>query len=203
MTTGKKGGRKAAAKESHTRPGNVSSGPVTTPAGSTLPKGAQTGTSTATGQAMAEHKKEIPKGKEGGNKAKIVGAPTTGDLGIKSPAFKPQGLQAEPAQFAVNGSIEAGMLPSNSGPVPAAALHNTAEAAEKALADHKDTVEKQIKHSYEKLSHAKISRMSRAELQSVGHDRGYDIPQNGARVTRAAFVRMQDEDELAVEGENE
>ena len=170
-------------------------GSVKTAAGSVLPRGAVMSPLTATGQALHEETKEIPQGEDRGSKLEI-----DGDIKPDSEGGgEPQGLQAEPARFAVNGSVPPNTVPSPSGPVPIAAVAATPEDAQKRLEEHQKVIESQFKNSVEKLSEAKIGRMSRSELQAVAFDRGYDIPQAGSRVTRTAFKRAQDQDQYAVE----
>lgn len=191
---------KKSAKETK-QPQSTADGPVELKDGTVLPRGAAMGTETATGQALVNEVREVPKGADRGSKNPIDGDIVADDKLGDNP--KPQGLQAEPAVWTKNGTVEPGTLPSPSGPMPVAASTTTKEDADKKLEDHRALVASQFKDSNTKLTDEQIGRMSRAEVQAVAHDRGYEMPDAGTRVSRSAFKRAQAKDEFAVEPKKE
>ena len=202
----KSGAKKGAAgkgSQSEAGEGPTERGPLhaahTTKGGAVIPKGAATGSGTATGAELINDGKKIPTGADAGSKTPIAGGPPKPDDEAKG--GKPQGLQAEPAIFTVNGSLEPHTLPSASGPQSASAGGGSQEEVQKKLDDHRELVESQIKRSHRKLDEVTVARMSRSELSAVAHDRGYDVGQAGSRVTRAKFLSEQDNDDRATDEE--
>lgn len=206
MTAKKTGGARKSAKKgtkakkgaTPKEPKSTASGPVDLKDGTVLPKGAAMGTETATGQALVNEVKEIPQGADRGSTREIDGGAPESDL---NGGAEPRGKQTEPAIWTKNGSIPPGTVPSPSGPMPVAAVVATQEEADKKLEEHKSLIESQFKNTSVRLSEETIGRMSRPELAAVAHDRGYDMPEAGARVSRTAFKRAQDDDEYAVDPE--
>ncbi len=124
---------------------------------------------------------------------------------ISTKGVKPVGMQAEPAIFVANGSIPPNSVASNSGLVPVSAVTGSIEDAEALLetraADRKAEA-KARSSSRTKLGEDQVNKMSGAELRAVAHDRGYTITDTaGSRGTRAAFRRLQDEDDYLEEAE--
>jgi hypothetical protein len=161
-----------------------------------IPKGAEVSPTSATGQAIrTEMGQEVhPEGESRG--AEEVSETQSEIVSDWDGPQKPVGLQAEPAQYAVNGSLEAGTVGSPSGPQPVAAVARSADEAQALL-------EKQVEQTATStrsgdgigLSEEQISTMSRASLQAVGSDRGYELPINGGTNTvRAAFRNAQGRD---------
>lgn len=164
------------------------------PRESGVPPTRATGAETATGmQIRAKSGQDIPKGKEAGSQVPIEGGDPTPDH--EGPQ-KPRGLQAEPALFVSNGSVPHQAIASPSGlQGPGAVLGSPEEAkrmVDARVEEHKAFVERSV--STKRLDEATISRLGRAELAAIGLQRGYDIPEAGARATRAAFARGQDTD---------
>lgn len=196
MAQAKRGAKKASTKDG--APVVASGGALRethkTKDGAVIPKGAQTGSSTATGQAIAEEERKPIKGKERGSTQKIEGAPKTGDLGIKGASVKPQGMQKEPAVYVTNGTVEPLTIGTPSGPQPVASVAATPEAAKKLIDERREQQKHELRTTGKRLTDAQVARMTRHELHAVAHDRGYDIGEAGSRVTRASFLRAQDED---------
>lgn len=160
---------------------------------------AQTG-NTATGQELRRRagQEEIPSGEDRGSTST-----DTSDIKpdfLHQGEFTPTGQQAEPAAFAPNGSLQANMVPSNSGLVPISAVTGSPEEAQKRLESHKKQVDAFHRHRFaqrNKLTDSQIAQMGSAELRAVAHDRGYEFSDlMGARGTRSAFKKAQDEDEF-------
>ena len=162
------------------------------------------GTNTATG-AEAEYRS----GAQEDRLAEVEGgAEVDATDGVKPDYLKsqkPTGLQAEPARFTTNGSLEPNMLPSNSGPVPASASHFTPEAAEDAVVAQEEALENDLRARFEQrqeIDEETISRMSAAELRAVATDRGYDDVSNvmGRKQSRSAFLAAQKADKTIKRG---
>lgn len=111
---------------------------------------------------------------------------------------EPKGLQAEPARFVSNGSLEPNMVASPSGPIPASSVTATREDAEQRVEDHlaeHDRFVQQRSSQAKRLSQATIDRVGGAELRAIARQRGYDIVEGGNRTTRRAFAAAQNDDE--------
>jgi hypothetical protein len=156
-----------------------------------------TGGNTATGVAMrelsGEREENAPKGEERGSTREIAGEPRP-----DTDPGEPQGAQAEPANYATNGSLPIGMVPSNVGLVPGAALgldrDETRRRAEESLAS---LAPKSAEEGYRALTRAEIERATAPELRAIAHDRGYEMPNTpGGRSNRRAFIEAQRNDKL-------
>jgi hypothetical protein len=161
-----------------------------------VPETAQGGV-TASGQALRQlaGEEEVPKA--GTHEPKATAEMKAVKPDAAGPT-KPTGLQAKPAEFTTNGSLEAGTLPTNYGLVPASALVSTPEEAEKRLEEAAEARKAAMKTSFtafDRVPEETVNRMRAAELRAVADQRGYDIPYTGTRVTRAAFLRAQEADE--------
>jgi hypothetical protein len=112
---------------------------------------------------------------------------------------EPVGAMAEDARFLGNGTVPVGVLPSNSGFVPASAVVAGQEDAERLLESHQKSVENQQRTLYadrKELTDDEIGRMGGAELRAVAHDRGYQISDAlGTRGVRTAFRNAQSKDD--------
>jgi hypothetical protein len=176
---------------------------VETPAGELIPRGAVTASNTATGQALGEHERERPE-EEGNPDAEDHGA-SEAVAAYEDTGTEPQGKQAEPARFAVNGTVEHGMVPSNYGPIPAAAAGRDRDHAMELADQNLKTVRNEITSGRRRLSSSQIARSSKQELRAIAISLGYeDVPQDrGSRVTREAFERAQAADESLGDAEEE
>lgn len=111
---------------------------------------------------------------------------------------EPVGLQAEPAQFAKNGTVNPNLVPSNAGPVPGATVGLTGEALrdrQQQLIDRQKELVEARQKGPEALTDEQIESMNAAELRAVAQDRGYNVPALGNTGARRAFRRAQEEDE--------
>lgn len=155
---------------------------------------AQTGLATATGVERARLEgadEDIPQGKDRGSTVEIEGDPQPDFAAGKS--SKPQGSQAKPANFAVNGSLPVNHVPSPSGPVPAGATRETNVDSAELYASHED--EHRLSAG-EPIPEEVIDRLSATELRAIAADRGYNIPHGGTRTTRAR-LRAEEEKRFA------
>lgn len=155
------------------------------------------GENTATGQEFLQRKGKLEHHTEGsgGSDLEVEGDPQPDADG----ATAPTGLQAEPAEWVGNGSLPPNMLPSPSGPVPAAALHGTKEAADKAVEAAYKTADNEFDERFAHRTEVDadtVARMSNAELRAVATDRGYKDVHNvmGRKSSRTAFLKAQAED---------
>jgi hypothetical protein len=99
---------------------------------------------------------------------------------------KSRGAQLEPALIAKDGgSIPHAMVSSPTGPVPAAAFGNGAEALAKFGASLKRDQEN------DDLSEEKLLTMNKHEIRSVAHDRGYKIGEGSSRALTRRFLEAQ------------
>jgi hypothetical protein len=155
------------------------------------------GGNTATGQEA-----KVRSGEEG---ERLEGQESRGgpepDEKIQPDFLKPAkniGLQNEPADFVVNGSVPPRHVASNSGLVPVGAFAASPEDAETRLAEHEQNVQDSMRarsSSRRPIDDVLIDKMSGAELRAVATDRGYDLSSTlGTRGTRAVFRRLQSED---------
>lgn len=158
-----------------------------------VPPTRATGAETATGTAIAAAEHDIPKGADRGSKVKPVGGEVKPDADGPQ---KPRGLQAEPAKFVSNGSLEPNTIASNSGPIPAVAVARDADHAAELVkqADESRTAALKGPRTEKKLSDATVQRLGSAELRAIAEKRGYQIGEAGTRVTRAAFIEAQAKD---------
>lgn len=192
MATAKKGAR---GKASQRREAGLSTVPPT------RARGAETATGAALRQ-QAEGDESIPKGKERGSQTPIDNPPKPD---AEAAGQKPVGLQAQPARFTSNGSLEEGMVPSASGPVPMGAVTTSAEDAKRRLAEvdkaHKDFLAS--RHPRRRIPEGELRRLGRPEVRAIGTQRGYDIPDAGTRATTAAFLAAQEKDKTLIDAEDE
>jgi hypothetical protein len=157
------------------------------------------GTNTATG-VEEEARSGAQDERLEGTKKDHTGLPGTEDI---KPDFlegqAPQGLQAEPARFVTNGSLEPNMVASNSGPVPASAANFTPEAGEAAVEAQIKAEDDALRARFEQrqeIDEETISRMSAAEIRAVASDRGYTELDGimGRKQSRSAFLTAQKAD---------
>lgn len=161
------------------------------------------GEGTATGQEYLQRQGKLDHHTEGsgGSDLEVEGNPQPDADGPQ----KPTGLQAEPAEWTTNGTIPPNSLPSPSGPVPAAALHSTKEAADKAVEDAYDAADQEFDERFAQRTEIDadtIGRMSGAEIRAVATDRGYkDVTGlTGRKGSRSAFLKAQSEDTSVKKG---
>lgn len=161
-----------------------------------VPPTLATGAETATGRALDEAERDdVPQGAERGSQVEIEGGDPEPDA-LEGAA--PQGAQTEPARFTSNGSLPINMVPSPSGSVPVGAVATSVEdgrkRVEEAQKSHDQTYMRETRN--QRLSEATVGRIGRAELQAIGHTRGYEMDINaGTRKTRNDFLKFQDEDD--------
>lgn len=160
---------------------------------------AAVGDNTATGQAKKQRSGEQEEAKEEDTREIPESVSAIKPDYLASEANEPVGLQAEEASFLPNGSVEHGMVASNSGFVPAASIAKDAEhfdkLVEKQKADLKEGL-RSVRSGRTALTDEQIDKMSGAELRAVAHDRGYDISDTmGTRGSRAAFSKAQGDDD--------
>lgn len=152
---------------------------------------------TATGKERARlHQnadENIPQGADQGSKVPIAG----GD-GIRPDAEGPQaaqGGQAQPAIVTPNGTLPLGMVGSPSGPVPVGALGLPPHEANRRMREAVGASGRPAVHEgFQRVPRSTIENASAASLRSAAEDRGYDLgPEAGARVTRARFIKAQND----------
>lgn len=160
-----------------------------------VPPTRATGAESATGAQIAHEtgQQSPPKGAEAGSQVEIEGGDPTPDL--KGPQT-PRGLQAETAMFVSNGSISATDIPSPTGLQPVSNVATSVEHARELVKTKKDEHAAFVNRSVKakRLDEDEVARMGRAELNAIGVQRGYDMPEAGTRATRAAFLAGQDAD---------
>lgn len=165
---------------------------------------AATGTGTATGQALrdASNAPEIPEGDDRGSKVPIEGGAHIKPDAVK-PGQKPHSLQAEPAIFVSNGSIDPDTVATPGGPVPAGATGQTQEQVEQHREDVREMLSKSATHEgFKRIPRATIDKATGAELRAAAADRGWDLgDEAGNRVTRARFIAKQNEELGSEEGD--
>lgn len=156
------------------------------------------GGATATGQARENDSgKEDERLKDTDKRPEPEGAPEGGDFAEVKYA-KPQGLQAEPANFSVTGTIPADVVSSPGGFVP---LSSVSEGDREARLE--STLGKQpIGDQLNELTREDLEGMDGPSVRAVGVQRGYRMPDmGGSRTMRASFLREQEKDERFLEGE--
>jgi hypothetical protein len=154
------------------------------------------GTATATGQAR-EHDsgKEDERLKGADKHPQPEGAPEGGDF-AKVNYAQPQGLQAEPANFSVTGTIPAEVVSSPGGFVPLSSVSEGDRYARLESTYGKQPIGDQL----ERLTEEDLEGMDGPSVRAVGHQRGYKMPeQAGSRTMRATFLREQENDERFAE----
>lgn len=157
--------------------------------------GVPSGQGSASGKERArlydDTDKDIPSGDDGGSKVPIAG----GDS-ITAHEQVPVGGQAQPAIMTSNGSVPIGMVGSPGGPVPVGLVTSDHKEAVKLLQDQIDSSHAgkgSVHEGFTRISRAQIEQASSASLRAAAHDRGWDIGEGGARVTRARFITKQNE----------
>lgn len=170
--------------------------------------GATGGTGTATGQEKArlaaedEGKAARPEGEDRGSKVPIAGGDEIVADASGNDVQKPIGAQAEPASFTSNGSLPLGNVATPGGLVPVSAVEASPEAATKRLEEAAATPQgkPRIAGEFDRVPRSVIENASAADLRAAASDRGWDLgSEAGARVTRARFLKMQNE-KLGEEG---
>ena len=161
---------------------------------SEVPPTLATGAETATGTAIAQGAKQIPKGAKRGSTVEIVGGEPQPDADGPQ---KPRGDQAEPARFTSNGQIPEGTVASTAGPIPVSVIARDQDHADELLdqkaEEHQAFLERRV--SGKRLDEHTNSRLTGPELRAIGQQRGYDINDTaGTRATRAAFSAAQSKD---------
>lgn len=151
------------------------------------------GRGTAIGTIREERDREdTPEGEDRGSTLPIAG---TFDKGDAIEGLEPQGAQTQPAILATNGTVPVNMVGSPSGPIPVSAVVGDPAQGAKLVQERLDQDEKEVlKTGYAKLSRAKVESMNANELRAVASDRGYDVGQNGSRLTRQRFLEAQKND---------
>lgn len=161
---------------------------------------APTGSGTATGQAIADRSGEeaerISSIENRGSPQEVAGGDSIKADFAGGETSEPIGLQAEPAQFAVNGTLNPAMVASPTGLVPVGAVATSPEDAVRRVEENLRAQEDaaRTKSSLEPIDERLIDRLSAPELRAIAFDRGYDVGQSGGRVTRERFKHLQAED---------
>jgi hypothetical protein len=86
---------------------------------------------------------------------------------------------------------EAAKVASPTGPVPASAVAATVEDAQELLKEQRQQTRDALRHprATDELDEETVKRLSRADLATVAHQRGYEFP--GRRITPDAFMEAQ------------
>jgi hypothetical protein len=142
-------------------------------------RGIPAGGSTASGLAASPETYEKPK-----DTARTDGETPSRDK--NSPAQEPG-----TATFLNSGQLEHGTVPSNTGPIPAAATGSDDATLHNA---HAESVKAQQKQLYTPLTREQVTRMGNAEVRAHAGDRGYNIGEAGTRVLRERFLDAQEKD---------
>lgn len=159
--------------------------------------GAPAGLGTATGKERARlfdnADDDIPSGEDAGSKVPIAG----GDS-IRPDAEGPsEGAagQLQPAIMTPSGSIPLGMIGTPSGPQPIGALNLTPQEAIKRLKEQAKTLQGRppIHEGFARVPRSQIEGASAAGLRAAAADRSWDVGEGGARITRARFIKKQNE----------
>jgi hypothetical protein len=160
-----------------------------------VPPTRQTGSETATGQALEAGSEDqtVPTGEDRGSKTVPEGGWPKPD--VEAPA--PQGAQLEPARFTSNGQLPHNQVPTPTGSVPVGATGLSADDARAKMEElhqaHDDYVAR--KGTRQRLSHATIQRLHSPELRAIAEARGYNLGEGGGeRSIRQAFIEEQDAD---------
>lgn len=160
-----------------------------------VPPTRQTGLGSATGAAIQQDEREIPSGSDRGSKIEIVGGPPKPD--VDGP--KNVGAQTEPARFTSNGQLPHNSIPTSSGPVSVGATGLSIEDAQKRVDEVNAAHDRFVaqRGTRQRLAPDTVRRLHAIEIQAIAEQRGYVLPgDGGARMTRAAFLKAQDEDKL-------
>jgi hypothetical protein len=197
----------AASSSSPTEPGEeLSLGEAAQEASEAALKGAPGGLGTATGVAQRQlaGEEEIPTGEDRGSKAPSISHEGEIQPDGAGEGQKPLGLQAEPAVFVNNGSIDPTLVPSNRGLVPPGAIGLGADKHQEVLERRFESLREQYRTRplSRRLTDGEIDRLQAPELRAIGQQRGYEMGgPAGSRTTRARFARLQEEDDSLSETE--
>lgn len=155
-----------------------------------VPPTRATGVETATGTALAEPPRI--KGKERGSQTQIVGGEPKPDA---LNGAKPRGAQKEPAEFSSNGQVEHATVGTSAGPIPVSVVAKDQKDADRITEDNRRRAEAAAAKGGDRiLDEATVNRLGRPEISAIAHQRGYELPDGGGRVTRAAFLAAQGKD---------
>lgn len=146
------------------------------------------------GRLFDETDKNIPQGDDQGSKVPIVG----GDQ-IKPDSEGPQqpfGNQAKPAIMTPSGSLPLGMVATPGGPVPVGVVATDHKQANEILQKQLDSHAGRgtVHEGFARIPRSQIEQSSSASLRAAAKDRGWDIGEAGARVSRARFIQKQNEE---------
>lgn len=138
--------------------------------------------------------KDIPQGEDQGSKVPIVG----GDL-IKPEGDGPQapfGNQAKPALITPSGTLPLGMVATPGGLVPVGAVTDSHQKANEILQAQLDSHAGRgtVHEGFARIPRSQIEQSNSASLRAAAKDRGWDIGEAGARVSRARFITKQNEE---------
>jgi hypothetical protein len=135
---------------------------------------------------------DIPSGKDRGSQEKIEGGAPKPDYPAHT-APKPTGAQAEPALMVRQGTLEIGLVPSPTGPIPADRA--SALAIEPSVLEASQTGTFGLKlDPAAPLSDELLETLDGATLRAVAADRGYLLPHGARGATRAVFREKQQAD---------
>lgn len=164
----------------------------------TVPAQAPAGLESATGVALRQQagEEEIPKGAARGAE---VDSETKKLKPDAAGGNKPTGLQKEPAHWVLNGSVDPRTVGSPSGPVAVAAVATSPEQADELIAARNESLaasRKKGAFTYEEITEEQLTKMSAAEIRSIGSNRGYEVSDvAGRRVAMRQFLDAQNDDE--------
>lgn len=176
--------------------------PSPTPAALVIPAEGGAGTATAAARRAESDKERIANLETRGAPEEPLGDPQS-DYPENDTKNKPQGLQAEPATFVANGSVEGNYLPSPTGPVPVGAVAGSREEAKALREAHAKRLETEQRRgaAFDHLEDEQIDQMDGATLRAVAQQRGYgEPPASGTRTAREFFRQKQSEDKRLAKG---
>lgn len=156
-----------------------------------VPPTRATGAGSATGTAIDAQTKDIPTGEDRGSTVPIVG----GEPAPDSERPEPVGAQVEPARFTSNGQLPHNSVPSPTGSLPVGAVATSQAHADKLVAQTNEAHDSYVARKRKRLDANTVRRLSRAELQAIAEQRGYNLPPGGNKISRDAFLQEQDSDE--------
>jgi hypothetical protein len=166
------------------------------------------GTRTATGQAL-ENLSGAETERIEGLESRGSTQPIAGGDELKADfppheGAQPVGLQAQPAHFVTNGTVDPTMVASPTGLVPVSAVETTVQGAMNRLqahADARDTANSGTR-KVEDLTEEEINRLDGGTLRAIASDQGWDIGENGTRTARRRFLALHKKN-FQGEGEGE
>jgi hypothetical protein len=157
-------------------------------------EGANPAARTATGQALENlsgaEDERIENLDNHGSDRPIAGGDALSPDYSPFTAAEPVGLQAQPAAFAGNGSLDPAMVASPTGLIPVSAVASDHKEAANRIQGHFDAVEAQLTGGALKvddLTDEQIDRLDGATLRAVAAQEGLDIGENGTRTARKRF----------------